>query len=63
VKKGPDTISYIAELLPIAAQLPIRQVGEACPLEEANRTWLKLKRGPVHCAKVLIIQASHLKAS
>jgi propanol-preferring alcohol dehydrogenase len=50
------THSDIAGFLPIAARVPIRPAVETYPLEEANRALLELKRGPVHGAKVLIIQ-------
>ncbi|MEJ2388072.1 MAG: alcohol dehydrogenase catalytic domain-containing protein [Chromatiaceae bacterium] len=48
----------IAELLPIAAEIPLRPAVETYPLEEANRAILELKRGPVRGAKVLQVGPS-----
>ncbi len=45
----------IAELLPLAAQVPLRPQVQAYPLAEANRALLELKQGPVRGAKVLLI--------
>jgi len=45
----------IAELLPIAAKVPLRPRVQTYRLEEANRALLELKRGPVRGAKVLLI--------
>jgi len=45
----------IAELLPIAAEIPIRPTVETCRLEDANRALVQLKRGPVRGARVLVI--------
>jgi propanol-preferring alcohol dehydrogenase len=45
----------IAELLPIAAEIPLRPAVQTYRLAEANRALLELKRGPVRGAKVLLI--------
>jgi propanol-preferring alcohol dehydrogenase len=45
----------IAELLPIAAEIPLRPRVQTYRLEEANRALRELKRGPVRGAKVLVI--------
>ena len=45
----------IAELLPIAAEIPLRPKVQTYRLEDANRALLELKRGPVRGAKVLLI--------
>jgi propanol-preferring alcohol dehydrogenase len=45
----------IAELLPIAAKVPLRPRVQTYRLEEANRALLELKRGPVRGAKVLLV--------
>jgi propanol-preferring alcohol dehydrogenase len=45
----------IAELLPIAAEIPLRPRVQTYRLEEANRALVELKRGPVRGAKVLVI--------
>jgi propanol-preferring alcohol dehydrogenase len=45
----------IAELLPIAAQIPLRPAVQTYRLEEANRALVELERGPVRGAKVLLM--------
>jgi propanol-preferring alcohol dehydrogenase len=45
----------IAELLPLAAAVPLHPLVQTYRLEEANRALLELKRGPVRGAKVLLI--------
>jgi propanol-preferring alcohol dehydrogenase len=45
----------IAELLPVAAEIPLQPAVQTYALEEANRALVELKRGPVRGAKVLQI--------
>jgi len=45
----------IAELLPVAAEIPLRPSVQTYPLEEANRALVDLRRTPVRGAKVLLI--------
>jgi propanol-preferring alcohol dehydrogenase len=45
----------IAELLPLAAEIPLRPSVETYALVDANRALWDLKRGPVRGAKVLVI--------
>ena len=45
----------IAELLPLAAQVPLRPEVQTYPLAEANRALVELRRGPVRGAKVLLM--------
>ncbi|MGH9363686.1 MAG: alcohol dehydrogenase, partial [Thermoanaerobaculia bacterium] len=42
------------EFLTLAAQIPIRATAECFPLEQANAAILRVKRGQVHGAAVLV---------
>ncbi len=46
----------IAELLPLAAEIPIRPEIETYRLEDANRALVELKRGRIRGAKVLVMR-------
>ncbi len=47
----------IAEFLPMAAEVPLHPAVTTYQLEDANRALIELMRGPVHGAKVLIVNS------
>jgi propanol-preferring alcohol dehydrogenase len=46
----------LAELLPIAAEIPIEPTIATYPLADANRALQELRRGNVRGAKVLVME-------
>lgn len=44
------------EFLELAARIPVRAIKEIWPLEEANEALLRVKRGEIHGAAVLVVR-------